>query len=271
MSSLVLDTPKSGPATRTEAFDKLLIPEATRTYQPLPNKIMIDMIYRIAEEFGLKLANEKLGLDHKGMRLFGVCDIIGKDFFGGLIKLVIGFCNSYNGTMAARFCIGGEVFVCSNLAFHAYTDAVTGISGVSVRPHKNLNNVGIHDGMVQQIRSAFEQIGAFRKSQERFYDGLMNHRISDDVAYATIVRAAQANVINKTKVLTLANEWNRQSVEPITEPDYEWHPEFKGRNAYSLFNAFTQVEKDRLAINPVKSNIATIDLSGFFSKEFSLN
>ena len=65
--------------------------------------------------------------------------------------------------------------------------------------------------------------------------------------------------------------WNRQAVEPNTEPDFEWHPEFKGRDAYSLFNAFTQVEKIRLARNPVASNISTIDLSGFFAQEFCLN
>jgi len=269
--TLCLDTPKSGPANRVEVFNKNLIPEATRTYQPLPNKIMIDMIYRIAEEFGLQLCNERLGLDLKGQRMFGVCDIIGKDFFDNMIKLVIGFCNSYNGTMAARFCIGGEVFVCSNLAFHTYTDEATGISHMAVRPHKNLNNQGIHDGLIQQIRAAFGQVEEFQKSQERFYGGLVSRRLNDDKAYATIIRAAQAGVINKTKVLTLANEWNRQGVEPTEEPKFEWHKEFMPRNAFSLFNAFTQVEKDRLAVNPVKSNISTIELSSFFTEEFGLN
>jgi hypothetical protein len=269
--SLCLDTPKSGPATRKQVFAKNLIPEATRTYQPLPNKIMIDMIYRIAEENKLKLTNEQLGLDHKGNRMFGVCDIEGRDFLGGDIKMMIGFCNSYDGTMTARFCIGGKVFVCSNMAFHAYTDEKTGISGIAKRPHKNLNNLGIRDGLVQQIRAAFDQIEDFREAQESFYGGLLNRRLNDDKAYSTIVRAAQQGIINKTKVLTLANEWDRQAMEPNTEPDYEWHSEFKGRNAYSLFNAFTQVEKDRLSRNPVASNISTIDLSGFFAQEFALN
>lgn len=271
MNGLCLDTPTSGPATREQAFNKVLIPEATRTYQPLPNKVMIDMIYRIAGEHNIVLTNEQLGMDQKGKRMFGVCDIDGQDFLGGNIKMMIGFCNSYGGLMAARFCLGGKVFVCSNMAFHEYTDATTGISGIAVRPHKNLNNVGVHDGMVQQIRAAFEQIEDFRKSQEGFYYGLSCCNITDDRAYATIVRAAQQGIINKTKIITLAEEWNRQGVEPDTEPDFEWHSEFRKRNAYSLFNAFTQVEKDRFSVNPVKSNISTIDLSAFFSQEFSLN
>ena len=271
--TLVLDTPKSGKCSRQEAFNKLLIPEATRTYQPLPNKVMLDMIYRIAEESGINLTNEQLGMDLKGQRFFGVCDIEGQDFFGGAIKMMIGYCNSYNGTMSSRFCIGGKVFVCSNLAFHAYTDGKTGISGVVIRPHKNLHDMGIHDGLILQIKEAFSQIGDFRQEQERFYDGLSTRKVSTDKAYSTIVKAAQAGLVNKTRVLTIANEWNRQSVEPkdIETSGHEWHEEFQGRNAYSLFNAFTQVEKDRLEKNPVQSNISTIDLSGFFCNEFRLN
>jgi len=271
--SLMLDTPESGACDRDIAFNADLIPLATRTYQPLPNRTLVDMIYRIAEEFGLTLDNEQLGLDLKGMRFFGICDIKGEDFFGDQIGLQIGWCNSYNGTMSARFCIGGKVFVCSNRAFHGYTDEATGISGIAIRPHKNLGNMGIHDGLISQIRGSFQQIGDFRIAQENFYGGLLNRRLNNDKAYATIVRAAQHGVINKTKVLTLANEWVRQAEVPedIETCGYEWHSEFQGRNAYSLFNAFTQVEKGRLAKNPVKSHISTLDLSGFFSEEFQLN
>jgi len=267
---LVLDTPESGPCSLAEAINKSLIPEATRTYQPLPNKTMLDMIYRIAREDGIKLSNQQLGLDLKGMRMFGTADIEAHDFFDGQIGLQIGWCNSYNGTMSARFCIGGKVFVCSNRCFYSYTDG-TGITGYIVRPHKNLGDQGIRDGLIDNIRAAFQQIDDFKRSQEEFYGRMSDRRITTDTAYGTIVRAAQAGVINKTKVLTLADEWNRQAVEPIDTPDYEWHPEFQGRNAYSLFNAFTQVEKTRLARNPVASNISTMDLTSFFYKEFNLN
>ncbi len=268
--SLLLDTPTSGSCTRKEAFNKTLIPEVTRTYQPIPNKILIDMIHKIAKESKVKLTNEQLGMDLKGQRMFGVCDIEGKDFLGGDIQMMIGFCNSYNGSMAARFCIGGRVFVCSNLAFHSYTDDVTGIAGLAVRPHKNLGNLGIREGLGVHIREAFGQIEDFRKGQERFYEGLLNRKLSDNRAYAAIVRAAQAGVVNKTKVLTLADEWNRQVVEPVDD-SLEWHEEFQPRTAYSLFNAFTQTEKDRLSKNPVQSNISTMDLTDFFYKEFKLN
>jgi len=138
---------------------------------------------------------------------------------------------------------------------------------MTVRPHWNYKtreqDRDNHAGLISEIRSAFQQVDDFKEAQEHFYGGLADRRLSDNRAYATIVRAAQRGVINKTKVLTLANEWQRQATEPQVETcDFEWHPEFMPRNAYSLFNAFTQVEKERLAKNPVASNISTIDLSG---------
>ena len=270
MNGLLLDTYTSGHCSRNQAFDKSLIPEATRTYQPLPNKIMLDMIYNIAQECDISLVDEQLGMDLKGQRFFGVCDIEGKDFLDNRIQLMIGFCNSYNKSMSGRFCIGGKVFVCSNRAFHAYTDNVTGITGMTIRPHKNLNNLGIEEGLIANIREAFDQIEDFRKSQENFYGGLMEKKLKRNKAYATIIRAAQAGVINKTKVLAVAEEWDRQAAEPIDD-NTEWHSDFQARNAFSLFNAFTQVNKARLETNPVQSNIQTMDLTNFFYTEFKLN
>lgn len=270
MNGLMLESPTSGPCSREIAFNSTLIPEATNTYQPLSNQVMLDIIYRIAGENSITLSNEQLGMDLKGQRFFGVCDIESNDFFHGSIKMMIGFCNSYNGTMAARFCLGGKVFVCSNLAFHAYTDDKTGISGISIRPHKNLNSLGIYEGLAIQIKEAFIQIENFRQSQESFYGSLLDYELSNERAYATIVRAAQQGFINKTSVLTLANEWDYQAVEPEDIDKNEWHEEFQDRTAYSLFNAFTQVNKQRLVVNPVQANLSTMDLTHFFYREFQL-
>jgi hypothetical protein len=229
------------------------------------------MIYKVADIHGVTLENEQLGLDLKGQRFFGVCDVVGKDFFGGDIQLTIGFCNSGNGSMAARFCIGGKVFVCSNRCFYSYTDEKTGIEGTIIRPHKNLDSEGIHNGLFNQVNTSFQKLDDFRASQEKFYEGLSCRNLDDDTAYATIVRAAQAGVINKTKMLTLADEWNKQSIDTGGTKDYEWHEDFIPRNAYSLFNAFTQVEKDRFSKNPVQSNIQTMDVATFFRSEFNLD
>ena len=77
--SLLLDTPESGSCTRETAFDSRLVSMATDTYQPLPNVELVDMIEKVAQANDIKLVNEQLGMDLKGQRFFGVCDVEGKD------------------------------------------------------------------------------------------------------------------------------------------------------------------------------------------------
>jgi hypothetical protein len=265
--ALVLDTPESGSCTRRQAFDSRLIPEATTTYQPLPNKEFIGMIERVAKMNGLTLVDEQLGLDLKGMRLFGVVGVEGKDFFNGRIKLEVGFCNSYNRSMSARVCIGGKVFVCSNRAFHAYSDELTGTDGMTIHRH----HPWLSDGLFGKIKEAFDSLEDFRRTQEDFYGRLEETRITRDRAYSLIIRAAKRGVINKTRVLTVVEEWDRQGKEPRDEKqaeEWDWHREFMDRNAFNLFNAFTEVEKARAVANPNHSNIETMALTKFFYMEY---
>jgi len=260
---LLMGTPTSGVCTRDEAFNMDLIPEPTRTYQPMSNKELVLMINQVADIYGMTLTNERLGMDHKGMRFFGVYTLEGQDFFGGRIKLTVGFCNSYNRTMSGRMCIGGEVLVCSNSCFYAYTDEETGINGMALQEHRP----GIHDGLFSKIEACFSGIKEFRDKQEEFYGRLENKRLSTRAAHDLIIRVAQANVLKKTRILTVAEEWAWQERGPQNDEEEKnriWHPEFKPRTAYSLFNAFTEVHKDQMQVNPVHTSINTMGLSKFF-------
>lgn len=266
--ALVLDTPESCAVTRKEAFSSSLIPESTATYQAVPNEHLVNMLYEVAKKHGVELTNERLGIDLKGQRLFGVVDVVGKDFYSKQVQLMLGFCNSYNKSMRIRVCVGGKVFVCSNRAFHAWTDEETGISSQVGHRH----TVNVNDGLWQRLDASLSQIDAYRRSQINFYERLQNTRLTQDKAYATIVRAAQADVIKKTRALNVAQEWDRQSRAPESEEEMSrWHPEFKKRNAFSLFNAFTEVEKERADNNLVVSNLKTVDLSNFFFDQFVLH
>lgn len=268
MNKLILATPEAGSCTRKEAFAMNLIPEATNTYQPFSNEEMILMINKVARMYDMELTNEELGMDIKGMRFFGVYAVEGFDFFGGRIKLIVGFCNSYNKSMSGRVCIGGDVIVCSNRCFYAYTDEDTGINGMALAEHRP----GIHDGLFKKVEAAFAGIKKFRKSQELFYRNLAKRFITQEEAYHLIVKAAQAGVVNKTRILRVAEEWDWQYRGPKNEAEAEsriWHLEFVPRTVYSLFNAFTEVQKDRMIINPVSTNIQTMGLTKFFYTEYN--
>lgn len=269
MKGLCLDTPDAGKCSREQAFAKGLIPVATQSYQPLPNADLIHMIEEAARRHGLTLVEEQLGMDLKGQRMFGVADVEDQDFLDGRVQLMIGWCNSYNKSMSARVCIGAKVFVCSNRSFHCYADELTGAHGIAVHSHR----VNVRQGLWNRIEEAFSTLDDFKAAQEKFFNRLEETPITTDEAYSTIVRAGKKKVINKTKILTIATEWDRQGVEPESQlqvEEWDWHAEFMDRNAFSLFNAFTQIEKERAKKNPVQSNISTMDLTTFFHQEFNI-
>ncbi len=265
--TLMLTTPTSGKCTSAEAFAKNLIPGATSTYQPLSNEELILMIKKVAAIHKMKLSDEQLGMDIKGMRFFGVYTVEGFDFFGGRIKLMIGCCNSYNRSMSGRMCIGAEVTVCSNRCFYGFADDRTGVVGMATHEHRR----NIHDGLFQRIDAAFAGIEQFRKKQELFYGHLNERQMTQEEAYHLIVRAAQNDVLNKTRVLTVAEEWDWQKRGPENKDEKAnriWHPEFEPRTAYSLFNAFSEVQKRSMSVNPVNTNLRSMDLASFFSDNY---
>jgi len=266
--TLLMETPSSGACSREEAFALDLIPEPTKTYQPFSNEELLLMINQVATMHGMELSNERLGMDHKGMRFFGIYNVEGFDFFGGQIRLTIGFCNSYNRSMSGRMCIGGDVLVCSNSCLYAYTDKETGVKGMAMAEHRP----GIHDGLFQKIEASFDGIEDFLHKQEMFYSHLANCPLTQKEAYHIIIKAAQANVVNKTRILRVAEEWGWQERGPENDIEAEernWHPAFKPRTAYSLLNAFTEVHKDQMKINPVHTNINTMALSQFFDARYN--
>lgn len=264
--ALMMATPGAGKCTREEAFS-IIIPETTVSYQPLSNRELVLIINKVARIHNITLSDEQLGMDLKGQRFFGVYTVEGFDFFGGKIKLTLGFCNSYNKSMSGRMCMGAEVIVCSNRCFYAFTDSKTGINAMATHEHRK----NIQLGLYQRIDAAFSSIDDFRRQQEIFYGHLVERPLSQEEAYHLIVKAAQADVLNKTRILTVAEEYDFQGRGPDTEEEYErrlWHPDFKPRTAYSLFNAFTEVQKDRLKLNPVQTNLSTLGLTEFFHAEF---
>ena len=115
MRGLLLDTPKSGPCTREQAFAKHLIPESTLTYGAVPNEELVLMLHEAAQQHGLVLTGEELGLARKGNHFFGTYAIEGKDFGNGSVQLMMGVCNSYDKTMRVRVCFefSTESFVMS--------------------------------------------------------------------------------------------------------------------------------------------------------------
>ena len=118
---LMLDTPDSKRITMAE-LQAIELPAATKTYQPVAHKDVIDLVLDTMEStLPLALRDVRVGVAAKGQEMFGVAEFDGTgDYPWGFAA---GFRNSYNKQVSAGVCFGAHVFVCSNLCFRG--DGIT--------------------------------------------------------------------------------------------------------------------------------------------------
>jgi len=243
------------------------VPRVTRTYQPVSNEQLLDMLKVTTSRYDLQLENPQFGTSNNDQRLFGTYEIVNHDHFGNQVRLMLGFRNSYDKSLSVGVCFGSKVFVCSNLVFTAYTDE-TGITGNAF--HRHTNPVSYR--FVNRLEMALGQFSKFKEFQNKFYGRLFDTEINENRAYATIVRAVRADVIPNADVIKVAQTWDNQVREPLdNEIAVNWHEEFQPRTAWSLFNCFTENHKKIQEKNPVIASQRSINLTNMFHTEFNNN
>ena len=262
--SLLLDTPDSGKATLAEVIRPVVPMRQTNTYKPIANKVLLDMLKNVADFQGLQLVNPEFGLARKGQRMFAVYEVEGHDHLNGQVRMMLGVRNAFDGTLSAGICFGSKVFVCSNLAFTGYAGEGNNITGKVTHVHTR----NIEDTLFQRLKDGLAQINSFRNYQQDFYQFLNKISISNDKAYATIVRAVRSDAIPNKDIVRVADIWD-DSGDLDCEGQANWHKEFYPRNAWSLFNIFTENHKQYTERNPFTANQRSIRLSQMFSKTFS--
>ncbi len=245
------------------------IPAATKTFQPVRNGEFLDMVSMVAGRFGMNLANGSFAVTKEQQRMFGTYDLVGEEI-GDLAKFKLGVRNSCDKSISVQVCFGTEVFVCTNMAFVGYADDILGIVGkVS---HKHTSQVFKSELLLNRLLKSFGQFEDFKKWQVKFFDKLRDTKLSNPQASELIITAAREDVIPKTNILDVADEWKWQRYgkdEPID--GRVWHPEFKSRTAYSLMNAFTEVGKVSQRKNPVAYPQKTMGLVNFLNKYYNVN
>jgi len=269
MSGLLLDQPDSGTATLEQVLQyQAPAPERSNRYQAVQNGELIDMVEKASGQMGLHIHDPQFGLSRKGMRMFGVFEVSGLDMFDESAKLMLGIRNSFDGSLRAAICFGSKVFVCSNLIFSGYV----GDEGI-VGGARHRHTVNVSETLFDRILESLQQVNEYRDSQSLFYNKLQNTPLTRAEGCEIIVNAGFAGVIGKTDVLPYADEWLFQETGPRNkaEENREWHEDFKYRNAWSLMNAFTQMQKQRFQRNPFTSNQESAKLSRFLQQTFPMN
>ena len=204
-------------------------PEATETHFPVPHEYLIDQVRATFEEAGLEVVHEAHALRRGGDEYFGLLQVeCGGSLWGEGGEnddycIVTGIRNSHIKSFSAGLCMGSQVFVCDNLCF----------SGQVTIKRKHSRNI-LRD-MPSVINKAVGQLALLGAQQEQRLEAYKETRLSDMTVRDFVVRAMEQKIIGCTLIPKVLEQWRNPA-----------HEEFAvDRNAWRLFNGFTEVLKSR--------------------------
>lgn len=139
--------------------------------------------------------------------------------------------HSNNAKWALQFLSGASIMVCTN-------GCIWGEFG-SLRIHKkHSSKVDIKEYVSDSIYAVCQNFNGLAQMQDKMVELDLSAREGDHL----ILEAARKNVFPWQMVRKVAEEWQ--------DPR---HPEFKDRNGWSLYNAVTEIVKERSPADQVKS------------------
>lgn len=183
---------------------------------------LLDAMFGSIESRGLKVIGESWELQHEGNDLFGRLDFQTPDSISlpDGMGLSLGFRHSNIGNYALTFAVGAHVFVCSN-------GIITGEFIVKKRHTINTE-------LIPTVDEGFNRFMESAKAIQPFVEGLKDAVLFPDKACQYIIEAGRRNVIPWAHLNRVQQLWY--------EPN---HKEFEERNRWSLYNAFTEVIRDK--------------------------
>ena len=218
MSDLMLHC--GGEIATLEQIAAAPVPEATDSYCPISH---IDFVHMLDEStrrhFGTDTEiTSTYGLTRDGARMFGVVDI---KMESGQHCLSIGVRNSLDKKFSAGVALGAKVFVCDNLCFSS--------SGINVF-RKHTPNI------VRDLRPMIDNAITLSTDEYRVisesWEAMKEIPVSLDMGYKGIGLAQGHGVLTPTQASVAFQEWQQPS-----------HEEFEDRNAFCLYQAFTEAAK----------------------------
>ncbi|BDS05401.1 hypothetical protein NT6N_04410 [Oceaniferula spumae] len=228
---------------RQDLFE-VATPHGTDTWYPLPHRSLVTEVEHQLQAAGFQLRGETHALTHDGSRYFGVIQVnlptrSARDF-----GWVVGLRNSHDKSLPAGLVAGTQVFVCDNLAFNGEVKLSRKHTRFAMRDLKQLTARAV--GKLGDKFADFDRrISAYKKMY-----------LPDRSAHDLIVRSVDCRAITASQVPAVLEEWRKPS-----------HEEFLPRNAWSLFNAFTEVYK---GVNPQTAVKRGQALHGLFDGQVGL-
>jgi hypothetical protein len=220
------------------------VPGPTESYHPVPYGRFIEEVELHIPRFGLTVQSSAFALAREGGQMFGVLTCVnGKP--AADYTLAIGVRNSYDRSLAVGLTLGSRVFCCDNLAF----------SGEVTMRRKH--TVNVFRDLPDLIYRMLYQVSSMRERTDGEIAAMKVRELQPAAAHHLMVEGIKANVLPASRLPKVIEAWE--------EPRYE---EFTPRTAWSLFNAFTEVQK---GAPPRAQMEGSLRLSALFRRELSLN
>lgn len=232
MKRLNLMLHAGGEAVELPALANVRTPAATETWTPVPHSAFVEQVRKGLENANLEIVTEQHALAKGGDRYFGLMQIAKRGMTARDHSLVVGLRNTHDKRFPAGLCAGSGVFVCDNLAFSS--EVVVG------RKH----TVNIFRDLPAKITQAIAMLNGKWANQEKRFDAYKETGIDKPAhVHDLLVRAFKGGAMPATYLPHILGEWENPR-----------HDAFKPRNAWSLFNAFTEVyKKTNVAELPARS------------------
>jgi hypothetical protein len=195
------------------------VPDPTESYHPVPYGRFIEEVELHVPRFGLTVQSSGFALAREGGQMFGVLTCVnGKP--AADYALAIGVRNSYDRSLSVGLVAGTRVFCCDNLAF----------SGEVKMNRKH--TVHVFRDLPDLIYRMLSQVNVLKARTDEEIAGMKAFALEDRVAHHLMVLAVKGNALPASKIPQVLERWL-----------WPTHEEFKLRTAWSLFNAFTEVQK----------------------------
>lgn len=219
-------------------------PRGTQTWYPLAHRKILTEVEAQLQTSGFTITEETHALSHEGARYFGVMSVTlpgrGQADFGW----IVGIRNSHDMTYPAGLVAGTRTFVCDNLAFSGEVRISRKHTRFAERDLRHLTARAVGQ-LGDRFRGLDQRVLAYKEEP-----------VNDTRAHDVIIRAVDCAAITPAQIPDVLAQWRRPA-----------HEAFQPRNAWSLFNAFTEVHKE---INPHTALRRGEALHGLFDAETGL-
>ena len=240
MSNLMLHA--GGKVATLDEVRSVITPAAAGRWHPTSHATVLDSVRETLTGAGYVIRAEKYALARNDARFFGVLDLATPLVTG--VSLSVGVRNSIDKSFPLGFAAGSRVFVCDNLAFSAE---------LMVRRKHTRNGLKLFG---ESIGQAVASLASFKDMEAARIQRLAEMELSPAAASHLILSAFRRGIISSLQIADVCKEWE--------EPR---HDEFKPRTAWSLFNAFTEILRNRAVTAPQMFVAATIRLNGLMLPE----